>query len=154
MLQFGSLHDVLARPRSQFIADFVGACLIRGTVVSAAKDGARIDIGGVHLASLDDAAPGDEVDVAIRHEAVRLQKEPPVSPNGFNVVEALVGQVMPEGPAFMVDMHFGRHVLQALVPRSTLKRRQGQPSLGHLISQISDMSQPVPLPPCRGSRSP
>lgn len=130
MLQFGSLHDVLARPRSQFIADFVGACLIRGTVVSTAKDGVRIDIGGVHLASLDTAAPGDEVDVAIRHEAINLQKERPVSCNGFNVVPAVLGHVMPEGPAFLVDMHVNGTGLQALVSHDTVQRlqsREGDP---------------------------
>lgn len=122
MLQFGTLGEVFNRPCSPFVAEFVGVGLLPGTVQAGGNGHSRITIGGACLTSLDPARAGDRVTVAIRHEAVRLQKEPPVSPNGFNVVEALVGRVMPEGPAFMVDMHFGRHVLQALVPRSPLKR--------------------------------
>jgi molybdate transport system ATP-binding protein len=124
MQQFGSMQDVLTRPRSRFIADFVGADLLRGIVVSDAKEGAQIDIGGICLASLDAAVLGAEVDVAIRHEAITLQKAPPVSSNGFNVVPAVLDHVMPEGPAFLVDMHVNGTGLQALVSSDTLQRLQ------------------------------
>jgi ABC-type molybdate transport system ATPase subunit len=131
----------------------VGTDLLRGTVVSNAKEGAQIDIGGVCLASLDAAVPGTEVGVAIRHEAITLQKEPPGSSNGFNVVPAVLDHVMPEGPAFLVDMHVNGTGLQALVSHDTLQRlqsREGDPLYAlipkqhvKIVDSHQDSQQPV-----------
>jgi putative spermidine/putrescine transport system ATP-binding protein len=70
--QLGTPEDIYRRPRTRFVADFMGAAnLLHGTVI----DSETIDVGGERFPVRTDEAPGAEVDVAIRREQISLDTE-------------------------------------------------------------------------------
>ena len=70
--QLGTPEDIYRRPRTRFVADFMGAAnLLRGTVI----DSETIDVDGERFPVRTDEAPGAEVDVAIRREQISLGTE-------------------------------------------------------------------------------
>jgi iron(III) transport system ATP-binding protein len=74
--QFGTPFQVYAHPANRMVADFMGLVnLLPGTVRALANGRGKVVIGGglaLEVAALDGLAVGDDVDVAIRPENIRL----------------------------------------------------------------------------------
>ncbi len=74
--QFGTPHEVYAKPANRIVADFMGLVnLLPGRIGSTASGRAHVvTAGGLHIdvAMPDGMAQGDEVEVAIRPENVTL----------------------------------------------------------------------------------
>jgi spermidine/putrescine transport system ATP-binding protein len=73
--QLGTPRDVYERPRTEFVADFVGASnRLDATIVATREDGSYdADINGVgrvQAAGVADLAPGDGVRAVVRPEAI------------------------------------------------------------------------------------
>lgn len=89
MIQRGTPDDLYRRPRSRFVADFLGeANFIAGTVATIGTTSVEIATSAGMLKSL--ALPGEplevgqEVTVSIRPEAVRLTPTSDAPPSGMN----------------------------------------------------------------------
>jgi len=121
-LQFGPLNTVFSRPRSRFVAEFVGAEFFSGTVVGARNNTSEIDLGGLRLTSLDPAEKGAKVNVAIRHEDIRVTGDKPACRNGFNVVAATLEDVVPEGSASLLDLRARDIAFNALLTHNAMDR--------------------------------
>ncbi|WP_114855458.1 ABC transporter ATP-binding protein [Brachybacterium sp. YJGR34] len=75
--QIGTPEEIYRRPRTRFVADFMGAAnLLRGTVV----DDSLIDVEGEHLPVRTARRPGTTVDVALRREQIILDADPAAGP--------------------------------------------------------------------------
>jgi iron(III) transport system ATP-binding protein len=76
--QYGTPFAVYAHPANRMVADFMGLVnLMPGTVRAIAGSCGRIELApdlALDIAQIDGFAPGDNVDVAIRPENVRLGK--------------------------------------------------------------------------------
>jgi iron(III) transport system ATP-binding protein len=74
--QYGTPFDVYSHPANRMVADFMGLVnLVPGTVRGIAGDCARIELSpglALDVAKINGLAPGDNVDVAIRPENIRL----------------------------------------------------------------------------------
>jgi len=73
--QLGTPEELYDRPRTRFVADFIGTTnLLAGTVVSVAGGSAILELeaGGRCVVGADGLAPGAAVEVAIRPEALEL----------------------------------------------------------------------------------
>jgi iron(III) transport system ATP-binding protein len=74
--QVGRPRDVYGRPRSRFVAEFLGSAnLIEGVVESRARDGSftiTAPVGSIRAPESGDFPPGSAVVVAIRPEDIRL----------------------------------------------------------------------------------
>ncbi len=106
--QLGSPRDIYERPATRFVADFIGgSTILRGRAVGAAllelARGVvlRVDCGAALRA-------GEEIEVAIRPERIRVTGEP-----GDNVVEARIVSVTYQGVQTEVtaEMAGGQRVL-------------------------------------------
>lgn len=71
VVQFGTLEDVTAQPRSRYVADLVGLNLLRGH----AHDGAMVTVAGGHIVPAE-RVTGDTY-VVIQPHAVALYRSPP-----------------------------------------------------------------------------
>ena len=130
LLQFGSMQSVFSRPRSRFIAEFVGAGFFSGTVVSSKNGASRIDLGAVSLTSSDTVESGKTVDVAIRYEDIRVTRSKPAHPNGDNVLAATLEHVVPEGLSSLLDLQVNDLTMNALLTNNAVHRlnaRRGDP---------------------------
>ncbi|WP_161139945.1 ABC transporter ATP-binding protein [Propylenella binzhouense] len=83
--QSGRPEEVYARPKSRFVADFIGLSnFVEGTVAGPAGDGnwlVRTPLGELVCCSDEPLAPGRAAVLAIRPECIRLQIERPSGPN-------------------------------------------------------------------------
>lgn len=69
--QLGTPEDIYRRPRTWFVADFMGAAnLLSGTVI----DSAAIDVDGERFPIRTDRGPGTAVEVAIRREQIVIDE--------------------------------------------------------------------------------
>jgi iron(III) transport system ATP-binding protein len=103
--QLGTPEDIYERPRSEFVARFIGASnIVRGK----ALDAAHIAFAGVALHCSGAAlAPGAEAAIAIRQHEITLSTAPPV--NGVNVLPATVARQVFLGSSrdYMVEVAGG-----------------------------------------------
>jgi spermidine/putrescine transport system ATP-binding protein len=77
--QLGTPEELYDRPRTRFVADFIGTTnLLSGTVASVTSDGAILDLeaGGRCVVGADGLAPGAVVEIAVRPEALELIPRP------------------------------------------------------------------------------
>ncbi|MGH7594353.1 MAG: ABC transporter ATP-binding protein [Gemmatimonadales bacterium] len=96
--QAGAREELLRRPRSTYIAAFLGLNLFRGRVIDQSADGvARISTmaGELRACSVDGAGP--DVVVTVAPKAVRLHRERPLT-HDTNVFSGTVAEVIPEPP--------------------------------------------------------
>jgi ABC-type Fe3+/spermidine/putrescine transport system ATPase subunit len=89
IVQFGTPWEIYYRPRTSFMADFVGAVnLVKAHVVESTDGQVTVDLGGQAIAitcaagaPTHRAAPtGGEVVLSIRPESLVLSAEPPTDP--------------------------------------------------------------------------
>jgi len=100
--QLGAPREVYERPATRFVADFIGAStVLRGT----ARGGDRVALGGaatVQVAAGRALRAGEELDLAIRPERLRLAAGP-----GDNVVEARIEGLVYQGAQTEVTARLG-----------------------------------------------
>src|SRR5262249_16225713 len=89
--QFGTPHAVYARPANRMVADFMGLVnLVAGTVRAVNGGTGSVALGGgltVDVAMAEGLHAGDEVDVSIRPENIRL------APNNAAAASPHIGKI-------------------------------------------------------------
>ena len=93
IVQLGTPHEIYEKPRSRFVADFVGTTnFIPGRVVSAAGGPLKVSTAlGEFIAHAPEAmAPGAPVVLSIRPEDVRLHEARPAGEAATNLCEGRV----------------------------------------------------------------
>ncbi len=113
--QIGTPREIYERPRSQFVADFVGTTnFLDGTVLGrGAEPGhfrVRTEFGEVEVLSDDDLRGNDRVVLSVRPEDVELAEE---RPQGDNVWEARVDQKVFLGEFIDFQVKLGGRILLA-----------------------------------------
>lgn len=121
-LQFGPLEDVFNRPKTPFIADFVGANILEGKVEKQESGLCDVRSNGFCLVSSDSAALGSDVHVAIRPENIVVSKKlPPPSPDR-NVLEAILETIVREGTTCTLQLRSQSALINVLVANNALER--------------------------------
>lgn len=116
IIQAGDPDEIFRRPKSEFIASFVGVeNIFKGR--SRAKGGiARIDIGnGVEVEAVSEKA-GD-VKACIRPEEIIVSKRP-VKSSGRNMLKGLISEVLDRGPTVRLKVDAGREFTVMITRRS------------------------------------
>jgi len=120
MLQFGSMEDVFRCPKTRFIADFVGASILEGTVVENDNGYCMIDVGDFHVTSVDYADKGSDVLVALRPEDIIVSTQLPVSISAQNIIETKLRRIIPEGRMCFLNLLANETELTVLVTNNAL----------------------------------
>ena len=113
--QIGTPREIYERPRSQFVADFVGTTnFLDGTVlgrgVEAGHFSVRTEFGEVEVLSDDDLRGEDRVLLSVRPEDVELAE---ARPEGKNVWQARVDQKVFLGEFLDFQVKLGGRMLLA-----------------------------------------
>ena len=113
--QIGTPREIYERPRSQFVADFVGTTnFLDGTVLGRGAESGhyrvRTEFGEVEVLSDDDLLGNDAVILSVRPEDVELAEE---RPQGDNVWEARVDQKVFLGEFLDFQVKLGGRILLA-----------------------------------------
>jgi iron(III) transport system ATP-binding protein len=107
VLQVGAPEDIYHRPTNQFVAEFLGHCnILAARAVSAAAAGTTelvLRANGKHITTLGtDLAADDEVQVAIRPEAITLDNHQDAA--GANTYRAEVRSVSFLGDHYLYEL--------------------------------------------------
>jgi iron(III) transport system ATP-binding protein len=113
--QIGTPREIYERPRSQFVADFVGTTnFLDGTVLGRGAEPGRFrvrtEFGEVEVLSDDDLRGNDRVVLSVRPEDVELAE---TRPQGDNVWEARVDQKVFLGEFIDFQVKLGGRILLA-----------------------------------------
>lgn len=85
--QYGSAEEIFERPKTRFVADFMGAeNVLDGEVVDADGDSCRVHVAGSSLTVPGAARPGERAGVMIRPEKLRLVSSDDAGPAERDVV--------------------------------------------------------------------
>jgi iron(III) transport system ATP-binding protein len=89
LLQYAPPHDIYEKPTSKFVADFIGvSSFLKGKIVERASNSTKVQIEtGEVLTSSRPAPSGNDVNIAIRSERIRLV---PISDQSANTIPAKV----------------------------------------------------------------
>jgi ABC-type Fe3+/spermidine/putrescine transport system ATPase subunit len=107
VLQIGVPRDLYERPRTRFVADFVGTNnLVAGRVTGRRPGGLRVEtaLGPIDAIAAGDAAPRDRCVLAIRPENVALLPAGTAPGPGANVVAGRVALVSYLGNTLRYDV--------------------------------------------------
>jgi len=127
LLQFGPLDEVFTRPRSEFIADFVGVTMLEGRVKAQEHGLTVIGVDGIDFRSLDEAGVGSDVTLAIRPEDIIVSRGPLEQVSVQNRIEALLEDIVPEGKTSLLRLRAHDMPLSVLVTRNALHQLQLAP---------------------------
>lgn len=119
--QHDTMQRVFNRPNSRFIADFVGATIYDGTVLPGCNGYCKVDIHGLHMATIDRAQEGESVRVVLRPENVMVFQEYPVNASVQNLVEATLDDYYREGMLYHLTFRSGEVCIPAVVTSSSFQ---------------------------------
>ena len=120
IVQIGSPRDIYERPRTRFVADFIGSTnFLDGRIVARDAATGRLtaetELGNVAIAGDAGLKAGDRVAVSIRPEDVEVVEAQPGGGDPFNVVTGVVDQKVFLGEFVDFKIKVGDYVLQARV---------------------------------------
>jgi spermidine/putrescine transport system ATP-binding protein len=133
--QLGTPEELYDRPRTRFVADFIGTTnLLAGTVASVTADGAILDLeaGGRCVIGAQGLAPRAGVEIAVRPEVLELIPRPAEDPAADAAAACwLLGTVeqsayLGTSISYQVRMDAGQRVV-ASVPRTQDRYAAGTP---------------------------
>jgi len=135
--QLGTPEELYDRPRTRFVADFIGTTnVMTGTVASVAGDGAlvQLEAGGRCVVGADGLAPGDTLEIGVRPEALELTSRLPPDaavgegPAAGSWLRGTIEQSAYLGTSisYQVRTDGGQHVV-ATVPRTQGRIATGTP---------------------------
>jgi putative spermidine/putrescine transport system ATP-binding protein len=107
--QLGTPFEIYNRPRTRFVASFVGTLnILRGKILDATKGAIRVDEQDIRLAgAIPDAKPGDMRAVALRPEAVSLAEPGP----DRNAMRGTIEEVSFLGAIVRIRVRFKENVI-------------------------------------------
>jgi len=116
IIQVGDPDEIFRKPKSEFIANFVGVeNIFRGK--SKVKGGiAKIDIGkGVEIEAVSEK--GGEVKACIRPEEIIVSKRP-VKSSGRNMLRGPISEISDRGPTVRLRVDAGREFTAVITKKS------------------------------------
>jgi spermidine/putrescine transport system ATP-binding protein len=130
--QLGSAEDVYERPRTTFVAGFIGVSnLMPGVVTSANGDSGsvRLDFGVEVTTAVDGLAPGDRCYAVVRPEKLRIVSAD--GPTDGPAVDGVVESSVFLGTSTQIVVRLAGDVpITVLVPNADEAVRQGLPGGG------------------------
>jgi iron(III) transport system ATP-binding protein len=118
IVQIGGPRDIYERPRTKFVADFIGstnflAGRILGPDGTAGLWQAATELGTFRVASMETFRAGDAVAVSIRPEDVEVVERAPQGEEPANVVKGVIDQSIFLGDVTDLKVKVGEQLLQA-----------------------------------------
>ncbi|MBN1382160.1 MAG: ATP-binding cassette domain-containing protein [Deltaproteobacteria bacterium] len=122
LLQIGSLEEVFKRPQTPFVAGFVGATLMEGTVIDHDNGLSVVNVNGFTVRTLDPADIGAKVKLAVRPEDIIVGIQPSPNTSAQNNIQATLSGIMYEGKTSLLSLNAGETFFDVLVTNHSLER--------------------------------
>jgi len=112
--QIGNMEDIFQKPRTQFIADFVGM----KNIFEAQFNGSRGVIGNELEVNLDRQLPSNHSHIAIRPDDIAITREELASNNG-NSFKGIVTAMVDQGFYYEVHVQVGKVTFKSLISKKS-----------------------------------
>ena len=116
--QFGNIGDVVNKPNSRFVADFVGTTILEGEV-EATDPLTVIDVGGIKLKSLD-YTEEKTVKIAVRPDDIIISKNKPSEISAQNIIKTKVENITSEGNICSVSLRAKGAVFDVIITKNAV----------------------------------
>lgn len=119
IIQYGTPFEVYESPVNAFVANFIGETnFFTGTVEKVEEEYFMLDtgrFGKIWLYKDMEVKIGQEIQVSLRPEKVKVTKEKPIAPQGvkINILEGIVDETIYLGSQTKYTVAVGDHYLQA-----------------------------------------
>ena len=117
LIQVGEPDEIFRKPKSEFVAKFVGVENIFSGKSELKKGLARIDIGNVLIEAV--AQKEGKVKVCIRPEDILLSKRP-IKSSGRNMLQGKITEISDRGTTVRLKVDVGRELVVIITKRSFL----------------------------------
>ena len=117
LIQVGEPDEIFRKPKSEFVAKFVGVENIFSGKSELKKDLARIDIGNVLIEAVTQKE--GKVKVCIRPEDIILSKRP-IKSSGRNMLKGKITEISDRGTIVKLKVDVGRELAVIITKRSFL----------------------------------
>lgn len=115
-LQFGKINEIMDKPHSSFVADFVGTNILNAVIIEKRQNLTLLNIDGKSLTSIDENCNvGDSVKVAIRPENIILFNKRPSGLSARNIIEAYIEDYFIEGRVVFVMLRLREQIFKAVL---------------------------------------
>ncbi len=121
LLQFGSLEEIMFKPKNHFIAKFTDTNLFEGVVINKASDLTFINADGFILSSIDNAQIGEKVKVAVRPENIVIFKKKPVDQSARNVITAYYEDYFVEKNIYHIILKINNKKIKAFLTKNAFE---------------------------------
>ena len=121
LIQFGTIEDIMFRPKNEFVAEFTGTNILNGKVVKVKNNLTFIDVNGELISSIDKAEIGENIKIAIRPESIILFKKEPKNLSARNVIIAKYEDYFVENKVCHVVLQIGNFKIKALLTISAFE---------------------------------
>ncbi len=121
LLQFGSLEEIMFKPKNEFVAEFTGTNILEGVVKEIKDNLTHISINGQEILSIDKSEIGKKVKIAIRPENIIVFKNKPQNLSARNVNIAQYEDYFIESKVCHVIFKFGNFKIKALLTISAFE---------------------------------
>ncbi len=118
--QKGTITEVLERPMTDFVADFVGGTVLDGTLIKRENGLSTVNVSGIELKSYDQGETGENVRVIIRPENIILAHSVPDKVSARNVLSCEIKEIEPENGLNIVRLISNGLELQVLITNNGL----------------------------------
>jgi molybdate/tungstate transport system ATP-binding protein len=117
LIQVGRPDEIFQKPKSEFVAKFVGVENIFSGESELKKGLARIDIGNVLIEAVTQKE--GKVKVCIRPEDILLSKRP-IKSSGRNMLQGKITEISDRGTTVRLKVDVGRELMVIITKRSFL----------------------------------
>lgn len=114
VMQVGDPESVFRRPSPDFVAEFLGTNVLKGTVKALEGKLTVIDAEGMEIYSADPAEPGENVTVSIRPEEIILAGGT-VESSARNTLKGRVSGIFKKEHLVVVEVKMGNSEIKAVV---------------------------------------
>ena len=88
LIQFGTIEEIMFKPKNEFVAEFTGTNILNGKVIDIKNNLTIIKINDEIISSIDKAKIDENVKIAVRPENIILMKNKPKDLSARNVIVA------------------------------------------------------------------
>ena len=117
-IQFGNICDVINKPNSHFVADFVGTTIFEGKVETT-NPLTVIDIGGIKLKSMD-YTEKKTVKIAIRPDDIVISKNEPFKISAQNIIKTKVENIVSEGNVCIISLKAKDIIFDVIITKNAV----------------------------------
>lgn len=114
VMQAGDPESVFRRPSPDFVAEFLGTNVLKGTVKVLEGKLTVVEAEGLEIYSADPAEPGEDVTVSIRPEEIILARET-VESSARNILKGRVSGIFKKEHLVVVEMQMGNAGIKAVI---------------------------------------